>query len=884
MPKVSVIIPVYNTEQYLRECLDSVVNQTLKDIEIICVNDGSTDNSGRILEEYAEKDSRIVLINNIKNSGAPGTVKNIGISKAKGEYLSFVDSDDKINKSYLFDLYKTAYKTKADIIMTCNIQKFNNENFIKNKNICNKKILKTPTEKTFIIKNFGTNCAKLFKATFIKQNNLSCYEVRNIAEDNFFSLTSYVVANAIAINNKACYYYRMHSTSITAAKRTEKDFGIFEVYKQVDNFVINNIKDKKLQSEYLNSVQERKIQDYKWFLKECDNSAYNLFKIILKEKEPQVYTKVFYPAIISLTSYPARIDTVNQTIESILNQTIKVEKVILWLAKSQFPNLEKDLPEKLINLTKCGLTIEWCDEDIKSYKKLIPALQKYPDDIIVTADDDIIYEKDRVERLIKEYDKNKKYILCHRITRLYFDKNKKLTNLNRAIYENGKKYPTKLIRKASAFNKLTGCGMVLYPPHCFTNDVFEKELFMSLAPTSDDIWFHLQALRNGYKVKVVKSNYLGLKCIENTQAVALCNINDANVNGNFNKHLLNVYNYYPELKKIFIKDNRENQTIIFICRMVKLLNKAFTVKNSKNRANKVYTILGIKISIKRSFLYKFYSKRKKEKLLNKWYYNKTGQKADFSNPQTFNEKIQWMKLYDSTQIKTRLADKYLVREWVKEKIGEEYLIPLLGVWDKFDEIDFDKLPNQFVLKCNHGCGYNIIVKDKSNFDINEARGKINSWMREDFAFKGGFEMHYSDIPRKIIAEKYIENSDNDLYDYKVWCFNGKAHYVQFLSERNTDGLKMVFYDRNWNKQDFVYSYPLDTKENPKPKNLDLLLSLAERLSESFSHVRVDFYITNDGRIYFGEMTFTSCSGMSDWQPKSADLMLGQMIELNRKGR
>ena len=135
MPKVSVIIPVYNTEQYLRECLDSVVNQTLKDIEIICVNDGSTDNSGRILEEYAEKDSRIVLINNIKNSGAPGTVKNIGISKAKGEYLSFVDSDDKINKSYLFDLYKTAYKTKADIIMTCNIQKFNNENFVKNKNI-----------------------------------------------------------------------------------------------------------------------------------------------------------------------------------------------------------------------------------------------------------------------------------------------------------------------------------------------------------------------------------------------------------------------------------------------------------------------------------------------------------------------------------------------------------------------------------------------------------------------------------------------------------------------------------------------------------------------------------------------------------------------------
>ena len=269
-------------------------------------------------------------------------------------------------------------------------------------------------------------------------------------------------------------------------------------------------------------------------------------------------------------------------------------------------------------------------------------------------------------------------------------------------------------------------------------------------------------------------------------------------------------------------------------------------------------------------------------MLKDWFFERTGENLNLDNPQTFNEKIQWMKLHDSTPIKTRLADKYLVREWVKEKIGEEYLIPLLGVWDNFDDINFDELPNQFVLKCNHGCGYNYIVKDKTYFDINDARQKINTWMKEDFAFKGGFEMHYSDIPRKIIAEKYIENSNNDLYDYKVWCFNGKAQYIQFLSERNTDGLKMAFYDRDWNKENFVYSYPIDTKENPKPKNLDLLLSLAEKLAQGFNHARVDFYITNNGQIYFGEMTFTSCSGISDWNPKSTDLMLGQMIELNKE--
>lgn len=311
------------------------------------------------------------------------------------------------------------------------------------------------------------------------------------------------------------------------------------------------------------------------------------------------------------------------------------------------------------------------------------------------------------------------------------------------------------------------------------------------------------------------------------------------------------------------------------------LEHIFSIKNSSNNTHKILVILNIKISIKKydHLFYKFYSDEKRERLIKKWYKDNTGEELDFKNPQTYNEKIQWMKVYDTTPLKTRLADKYLVREWVKEKIGEEYLIPNLGVWDSFDEINFDELPNQFVLKCNHGAGYNIIVKDKSQLDIKVARKKINKWLQEDFAFKNGFEMQYSAIPRKIIAEKYIENFDNDLYDYKVWCFNGNAHYIQFLSERNTDGLKMAFYDREWNKQNFVYNYPIDIKEIKRPQNLELLLALAEKLAEGFSHVRVDFYITNEGRIYFGEMTFTSYSGVSHWEPQSTNLMLGQMIKL-----
>ena len=265
--------------------------------------------------------------------------------------------------------------------------------------------------------------------------------------------------------------------------------------------------------------------------------------------------------------------------------------------------------------------------------------------------------------------------------------------------------------------------------------------------------------------------------------------------------------------------------------------------------------------------------------LKDWYKKTTGETLNLENPQRFNEKIQWLKLYDSTPLKTRLADKYLVRDWVKEKIGEEYLIPLLGVWDNFDEIDFDKLPNQFVLKCNHGCGYNIIVHDKLKFNKEDARRKINNWMNEDFAFRCGLELHYSAIPRKIIAEKYIENSGNDLYDYKFWCFDGKVKYIQFLSERNTNGLKMAFYDKNWEKQDFVYSYPLNSKNIPRPENLEIMVYLAEKLAEGFNHVRVDFYRLEDSKVYFGEMTFTSCSGVCKWIPETMDMEFGQLIEL-----
>ena len=154
---------------------------------------------------------------------------------------------------------------------------------------------------------------------------------------------------------------------------------------------------------------------------------------------------------------------------------------------------------------------------------------------------------------------------------------------------------------------------------------------------------------------------------------------------------------------------------------------------------------------------KYAPESKYPELLCDWYYETCEKALDLSRPRTYNEKVQWLKLYDTTPLKTRLSDKYLVRQWISEKIGDQYLIPLLGAWDHFDEIDFDALPNQFVLKANHGCGWLVIVKDKNKFNRGDAKKKFDYWMHTNFAYCAGLELQYRDIKPKIIAERYLED-------------------------------------------------------------------------------------------------------------------------------
>lgn len=263
--------------------------------------------------------------------------------------------------------------------------------------------------------------------------------------------------------------------------------------------------------------------------------------------------------------------------------------------------------------------------------------------------------------------------------------------------------------------------------------------------------------------------------------------------------------------------------------------------------------------------------------LKDWYFFCTGSTLDLDNPKTFNEKIQWLKLYDSTPVKTSLADKYLVRQWIENEIGAKYLIPLLGVWDSFDEIDFDTLPDAFALKTNHGSGWNYIITDKGDIDKEKMKASFDYWMGLNFAFYAGLELQYQDIIPKIIAEEYIDNGE-EIVDYRFFCSYGKTDHVWVDIKSGTPNHERNVFDFNWDICHHSTNYPPLTSHNEIPQNLRKMICLSTQLSKKFAFVRVDFYEVK-GKIYFGEMTFTPQSGVGKWTSKEIEILYGDLITL-----
>jgi hypothetical protein len=253
-----------------------------------------------------------------------------------------------------------------------------------------------------------------------------------------------------------------------------------------------------------------------------------------------------------------------------------------------------------------------------------------------------------------------------------------------------------------------------------------------------------------------------------------------------------------------------------------------------------------------------------------------GYDLNLKEPKSFSEKVQWFKLYGRLEYVSKYVDKYMVREFVKSTLGEKYLIPMIGIYEKVNEIIFDLLPNSFVIKATHGSGWNILVPDKSNIEWITVKNQMNDWLSSNYYNWHG-EPQYRSLKRRIIIENYIRDASGDLKDYKFFCINGYAKFILVYSERNISP-KTDVYDLEWNRLPIKLGRENLAKPAAKPEALDEMLQISHTLSRGFPFVRVDLYFSN-GRIYFGELTFTPGNGMTNIDPVEYDYLFGSYLDL-----
>lgn len=263
------------------------------------------------------------------------------------------------------------------------------------------------------------------------------------------------------------------------------------------------------------------------------------------------------------------------------------------------------------------------------------------------------------------------------------------------------------------------------------------------------------------------------------------------------------------------------------------------------------------------------------------YRKRTGLNLNLRNPKTYTEKLQWLKLYDRKPLYTTLVDKFAVKKYVAEKLGEEYIIPLIGVWDDVNDIDFDALPDQFVMKCTHDSGGLEICKDKSSFDFEAAKKRIDKILKQNFYWVSR-EWPYKNVKPRVIIEKYMQDTETgELRDYKFFTFNGVPKVMYIATGRGTGETYGDFYDMDFNHLDMAIDHRTAPVKPQKPHNFEVMKQAAEKLAKGIPQVRVDFYEI-DGKPYFGEMTFFHCGGFDRLKPEKLNEVWGEWIDLPPK--
>ncbi len=548
-PKVSVVVPCYNVQDYIFDCLNSIVNQTLKELEIIIINDGSTDSTENIIKEFAKKDKRIIFINQ-KNFGL-SYARNKGVEAASGEYISFVDSDDWITPDYLEKLYCASLRNNCDISCSSIIRKGKYKHKYRI-NIKKEEISAALEDKIKAVRvPFSCYvCGKLFKRELIQDEP---FKNGAYFEDVLWLPNILKKAGKLVTVPGIAYYYRVNQNSIVkknANKKKQRDSYIAKKFI-VDFFEENNLvlaeKEKNITKsiKYFLNIPLLKLKEknflHTWYLfgflpvfRYIDFDSHYIFKffnirISKRHKSEFEYQKAVKKGttdkkrtpeiIVSLTSHPKRINFVYITLNTLLNQTLKPDRIVLYLAENEFINRENDLPKSLLSLKPLGVEIKWCP-NLYSYKKLVPALKDFPGDIIVTADDDLYYDEDWLLNLYKTHLKYPDCVCAHRIVKMKINEQNKIESYPRDTHLEKKSDSPSFL-----YQPMGGAGC-LYPPNCLYKDIFDSDKFLSLIKTHDDIYFWVMAVLKGTKTVPATGRTFEILPVEETVNSGLCKINN----------------------------------------------------------------------------------------------------------------------------------------------------------------------------------------------------------------------------------------------------------------------------------------------------------------------------------------------------------------------
>lgn len=1006
MIKVSVIIPMYKVEEYLRECLDSVVNQTLKEIEVLCIDDGSPDRSAEIASEYVSKYSNFKLIR--KENGGLSSTRNVGIEAASGEYVYFLDSDDYIDRQMLEKLYGKACGGNLDVIYFNTNLVFESEEIRqKNRNlleyysranaysgVCSGQAMFVRMLEDW--KFLPSACLQMFRREFLLKNNLRFY-AGIVHEDVLFSFQCAMLAEWADYVPDKFYFRRMRDESImTNSKSMRNVEGYLVAYSEALRFlhdveVEDSAADKISEYVYISMYknarlilqnldpEKRKVplthggicaKHYldraKMELKTTGTSenglirrAYNKlactrgplrlvrkalgFLAVAQDKGIKYALHRGAGAVRRVAKRVLRgglhaYRNVMRDFTRFLNLAIKkpLEPGIKRLMKNgdKVPlvsfilpvyNVEEYLHESLDSLLRQTLPhIEIICVDDGSKDRSLEILNSYAQkdsrvrvltqknqfagtarnlgmtvatgEYLVFLDPDDFFEETLAADAYYAAKLNKADVVIFGAK--HFD------HANKQIKDAPWLFQEKFVPLIEPFNYRI-CPNRLYQittpspwTKMFRREFVEKSgLKFQGVRNSNDLFFVYSALAMAKRIATVNKTlvYYRVGMATNLQATKkkapLC----------FYEAYKALHDKLQETGRLDVLRQSYVNAVLSGC-----MHNLRTQKDPearqlvydalKNEAFDRLELVGhdrdyyynadfyeeMMAIVSRRYNYEYFSQLSRQfypQALKKWYYNKTGKKLNLEHPVTYNDKINWMKLYEQDARKTEYTDKYAVRDYVEKTIGGQYLNDLIGVWDDPADIDFTLLPDQFALKATHGSGWNLIVPRKAELDTAKALERMNWWMQRKLSFCNGLELHYDGIKPRIIAEKYLDNGEGELNDYKVWCFSGKAHFVQYLCERKK-GLKMSFYDLDWNRLPFVTKKELSGEDVPCPAKLDELISLAEKLAAPFNHVRVDFYQLGTGEWKFGEMTFTPAGGRCEWSPPEYDEIIGSLFDLS----